>query len=257
MDHFSCMRLKTILLLIFSLSFASSMAQALLIDSAYSCGFFQIHYGLTVPGGDMAKRYGLTSNVGLSISFKTDKNWVWGGCFDYLFGNKVKETDILKNIATKDGFVIDANGTYADIFLLERGFQASANVGKIIPINKTNLNSGIIITAGAGYLMHKIRIENTDNAAPQVKGDYKKGYDRLAGGLSLNQFVGYIYFGPSKVYNCYAGFEITEGFTRGLRQFNFDTQLPGNETRLDLLYGFRVGWVIPFRKHSGQVVYYY
>lgn len=250
------MHLKRLLLLLFLLPFIQLQAQQDNVDSAYSCGFFHVHYSYTFPGGDMAKRFGANSNIGLGFSYKTDKNWVWGGDFDYIFGNKIKEDDILKNISTKDGFVIDANGTYADIFLFERGFQASMKFGKIFPINKRYQNSGILLTGGAGYLMHKIRIENTGNAAPQVKGDYNKGYDRLTAGVSLNQFLGFIYFGESKLFNFYGGFEFTEGFTKGLREYNFDTKTRDNSPRFDFLWGIRVGWVIPFRKHSSQVFYY-
>jgi len=227
------------------------------VDSTYACGFFHVHYGYTSPGADMAKRFGANSNVGFGISFKTDKNWVWGADFDYLFGNKVKEDDILKYISTKDGFVIDANGTYADIFLFERGFQVSGKVGKIIPVNYRYQNSGILLSAGAGYLMHKIRIENTGNTAPQVKNDYNKGYDRLSAGISMNQFAGFIYFGESKLFNFYAGLEFTEAFTKSLRTFNFDTRQRDTDTRFEFLWGARVGWVIPYHKRSSQMFYYY
>ncbi|MEO1715307.1 MAG: hypothetical protein AAFU60_18420, partial [Bacteroidota bacterium] len=46
--------------------------------------------------------------------------------------------------------------------------------------------------------------------------------------------------------NFYAGFEIMEGFTVNRRSFNFDTQMADTTPRLDILYGFRLGWTLPF-----------
>jgi hypothetical protein len=251
------MRLKLIFLLVFILLIPSLKAQKKQVDSTFACTFIQIHYGLTWPGGDLAERFGVNSNVGLSLSRKTSNNWIWGAGFDYIFGSQVREDNILDNISTSDGNIIDADGLYAEIYLYERGYQVSGKFGKIIPLDKLHLNSGLMLTAGAGYLTHRIRIENPGNLAPQVYGDYKKGYDRLSGGFSLNQYIGYVYFGQNKLANFFAGFEFTEAFTQELREYNFDTQAPGQEKRFDLLYGIRLGWIIPFQKKSGQVNYYY
>lgn len=251
------MRLKYLFLSVFVVAMLSLQAQKKQVDSTYACTFFQIHYGLTWPGGDLSERFGMNSIIGLSLSGKTAKNWIWGGSCDYLFGSNVKEDDILKNISTKDGYVIDADGLYAEIYLYERGYQISGKFGKIIPLDKYHQNNGLMLTGGIGYLMHRIRIENPGNLAPQVLGDYNKGYDRLSGGLSLNQFIGYVYFGQNKLFNFFAGMEFTEAFTHGLRDYNFDTRAAGLEKRFDFLYGFKLGWIIPFGKKSGQVNYYY
>ena len=44
--------------------------------------------------------------------------------------------------------------------------------------------------------------------------------------------------------NLFAGFEISEGFTKNRRGFNFDTMLRDDSQRLDILYGVRVGLAV-------------
>jgi hypothetical protein len=46
--------------------------------------------------------------------------------------------------------------------------------------------------------------------------------------------------------NFLAGFEFYQGFTQGRRSFNFDTRSRESEKRLDLLFGVRLGWTLPF-----------
>ncbi|MBK7223706.1 MAG: hypothetical protein IPH94_21140 [Saprospiraceae bacterium] len=44
---------------------------------------------------------------------------------------------------------------------------------------------------------------------------------------------------------------MTEAFTRQVREFNFDTGLPAStDRRLDLLYGFKLVWMLPLVKRS-------
>lgn len=46
---------------------------------------------------------------------------------------------------------------------------------------------------GGGFLQHKIRIENRENVAPQILGDYAKGYDYLRNGPAGYLYVGYVF----------------------------------------------------------------
>ncbi len=135
---------------------------------------------------------------------------------------------------------------------------AASATGKVIPVLSPNPNSGILLMAGVGYIQHKVRIEVADNNIPQLMDDYKKGYDRLTGGISLSQFVGYMFFSNSKLANFYGGFEVMEAFTKPLRDVNFDTRNPDEiQNRLDLFFGVRVGWIIPLLKRMPEKVYYY
>ncbi|MCX6273102.1 MAG: hypothetical protein NTU44_18175 [Bacteroidetes bacterium] len=228
-----------------------------LADSAFSAGLFFANYSFQFPGGDLVNRFGPNSDIGGGFLYKTSKNWLVGFQGSYLFGNDVKEDNIFRNISTTEGYLIDQVGTFAEVYLYERGFHLSANLGKVIPLGRPNPNSGLMLMAGAGYLQHKIRIENPNNGAAQVKGDYKKGYDRLTGGFCANQFVGYMFFSNSKIFNFYGGLEFKEAWTKSLREYDFDNRSRDTRQRLDLLWGFKIGWVLPFYRKTGTVFYYY
>ena len=64
--------------------------------------------------------------------------------------------------------------------------------------------------------------------------------------------------GDNNWLNFYAGFYIQEGFTKNRRTVFFDmpdTPVPTN-LRTDLLYGFKVGWLIPVYKRAPKAYYF-
>jgi hypothetical protein len=213
--------------------------------------------GFQMPGGDMADRFGVSSSIGPGFQVKTKSNWIFGADINFIFGNQISEDSLIQNLLTVDGFVISDQGQVADLSFYERGFFAAARVGKVIPVFGSNPNSGIMITVGAGMLQHKIRIAVEDNLAAALRDDYKKGYDRLTNGFSTTQFIGYMHVGESRVSNFFAGFEFVQGWTKNRRSMNFDTMRRDDAERLDLLYGVKVGWLIPFRKRDAKDYYYY
>lgn len=227
-------------------------------DSIVSGFMIDIHYSFHIPGGDMTERFGLNSAAGPAIRYKTKNNYIFELDGSYIFGNDVKIQDsILKDISTDEGWVIDGDGLYAEIFTFERGFTTSAKIGKLFPVWGPNDNCGIFFMLGGGYMQHKIRIYNQDMTAPQVKDDYKKGYDRLTGGFSASQQIGYFFIGNRKSYSFTASFEIIEGFTKPLRNYQYDLMGPEDDaTRLDLLYGIRLSWMIPLFKQPSDGYYY-
>ena len=215
-------------------------------------------YAYQIPGGDMAQRFGNNSVISGGFMMKTTANWLYGADFSFLFGNKVKiDEEIMLNLKTELGYIIDDGGSYAEYSLFERGFYVSARFGKLISVLAPNPNSGIMVMGSAGYLQHKIRIEVLDNSAPQLVDDYKKGYDRLTGGFGINEFIGYMYLSNNNLLNFYGGIEFNQAWTKPLREVNFDTRLPDeNQNRFDSSIGFRVGWMIPFFKRMPEKYYY-
>ena len=248
-------KIYVIILLFINFSF-TSFGQASLKDSCINMSLITISYGYQFPSGDLAKRFYSNSAIGAGYLFKTKKNWIFGADGFFMFRDKIKETDILKNISTSDGNIIDGNGLYADYNLYERGYNVGIKVGKIIPFYGPNKNSGITFLCGTGFLQHKIRIENPGNGAYQILGDYKKGYDRLTNGLSFSEFIGYTYLGNKKLLSFFAGFEFTQAFTQN-RRYNFDLMGYDNTKRHDYLSGFKLGWVIPIYKQAPNKYYYY
>ena len=212
-----------------------------------------ISIAVLLPGGDLDNRYGVATNLGGNLEFMTNKsNWIIGAGGGFTFGNTVKQ-DVLSGLRTADGGIIALDGNFADIQLRQRGYFLGGHVGKLIGLIKRNPRSGIRITLGFGVMEHKIRITNDPNrSVAQLSNEYKKGYDRLSRGFALQQFVGYQLLSSNKLMNFFAGFEFTQGFTENKRAYNFDLGQPGASSRLDLTYGIRVGWILPFYFGKGS-----
>lgn len=247
--------LPMLLLLMLSVRVQS---QRMLSDSAVTIPMFYGFYGYQWPGADMADRFGSNSTIGPGFMVKTASNWLFGAEYNYLFGSNVKNgLDILKGIMTSDGEIISGDGTPSVVALFERGQTFGAKFGKLIPVIKSDKNSGIFFTAGLGYIMHKVRIEVENNSAPQLNGDYKRGYDRLSGGLMLNQAIGFMYFGQSRLLNFTFSIEAFEGWTKSYRDFYFDTMSPPEGRKFDFLIGPKIAWIIPLRQRTVNAFFYY
>ncbi|MBA3662749.1 MAG: hypothetical protein H0W61_00885 [Bacteroidetes bacterium] len=238
-------------LILFLFSFVSR-AQ---IDSAIFVPILSIHVGGQLPGGDLSKRFGPNLNVGSSFMFKTKKNWIFGVEYNYMYGRNVRE-DVLVQLKTENGTIIDNEGYPADIRITERGFGVHIVGGKVFKFLSANPNSGLMVTVGGGYLQHKINLFDYQKKIAAVKGDLKNGYDRLTNGFSTSQFLGYMFLSDNKMLNFYFGFEFYQAFTKSVRKMNYDTGLADTQSRLDLLYGFRFGWILPLYKKTPREFYY-
>lgn len=235
---------------------SASKAQVSVKDSAISTAFFTAHYQYQIPGGDLSESFLSSSGIGTSFIYKTSSNWLFGVDYNFFFRDTVKGADtLLKSISTSLGEVIDGNGIYAEIHMYERGFYSTAKIGKLFPIIGPNDNSGICVIVGGGLLQHKVRIENPENTAPQLSGDYKKGYDKLTNGFALSEFIGYIHMGNNKLVSFYAGFEFAQAWTQSRRDYDFVLMGKDEKKRFDTLSGFKFGWIIPLYKRKPQKYY--
>ena len=251
------MKKAVLLFLTFSLSNSlTSLAQLNLKDSMVTAPMFCFSYAFQIPAGDMKDRFGVSSSVGADFMVKNKKNWVFGADFHFIFGSDIKESSILDGMKTNQGEIIGQDGQYADIAISERGYTTCAKIGKIFPLGKPNKNSGIIFTTGAGFMQHKIRFDIANNTAPQLTKESKKGYDRLTNGFLLDHFLGYMFLGNKRLMNFYGGFEFTQAFTQNRRSYNWDTMQRDTKSRYDVLYGIRIGFIIPFYKRTGKTYYY-
>ena len=234
----------------------SSFSQKSVKDSCISFTMLGASFQYQVPGGDMADRFGNNYNAGGFLNYKFANNWLIGLDGNFLFADKVKEDGILDSIATDQGFVIAESGEYAKIYLYERGFQFTLKAGHLFSVLAPNKNSGLLITAGAGLLQHKIRIEVDKDDVPELSKAYKKGYDRMTNGLALTENISYLYCGNKRLLNFMIGLECTQGFTQNRRSYNFDQRAADTKKRLDLLYGIRLGWFFPLYRHAAVSFYY-
>jgi len=232
-------------------------AQVNVADSVIATPMFQMNYGVQLPGGDLAERFGMGQVTGLNFFYKDRSNWLYGLNFTYVYGNHVKnEADILSNIYTSDTSIIDGNGAYAEIHMYQRGYYISLMGGKLFPVFGPNPNSGITVLGGFSFMQHKIRIENPENVAYQVVGDYVKGYDQLSNGIGLTQYVGYTYLGNNRVTSFSIGFEFTQAWTECRRDYDFVSMQKIDDQRLDLLYSLKVSWILPLYPRASTQFYY-
>jgi hypothetical protein len=247
---------RPVLLLCFLWHAITMSGQVNVRDSSITTPVFYGSYGFFMLGGDIASQYGPSSNIGAGLGVKTKQNLYFGIEYNYLFGGKVKNGDeIFKNILTHDGQLIGQNGEYAVFQYFERGHMLWAHAGKLFPVLGPNPNSGIMFRLGAGYIQHRLVVNVLDNTALQLQGDYKKGYDRLTSGFGLNQFLGYMYMGDTRIWNFYGGIEVSQAWTQNRRDVNFDTGLKDDSKYFDLFFGIRIGWVIPMYRRAPSAYY--
>ncbi len=247
----------SLLMLWLSLAPLAGAGQGSIRDSAINMHIVSMGYSFQVPGGDLADRFGWNSMLEGGYAFKFRSNLCLAAHGGFLFGNNIREDSILAGIQNADGFILGDDGKFADVRLYERGYHISLTAGKLFTWGKPNPNSGILALIGPEFIQHKIRIEPIGNTAPQVSGDYRKGYDRLTNGIGLHEMIGYYYFGNRYLVNFYVGIECIQAFTKNRRDYNFDTMSKDDRTRVDMLYGIRAGWMLPLYKKAPQKFYFY
>lgn len=250
---------KAFLLIVCALSVSNAVAQVMPEhpdDSERNKGnaiLLHLTFGLHQPFGDMADRFGADGNFGIGLEYLTANNIILGVEGQYLFGPKVKE-DPLAILRTPEGDIIGNDRTIASVVLRKRGYYLGGMVGKLFTFNEKR--SGIRLTLGAGLLRHWIRIQDDNSSVTELTGDYKKGYDRLTGGLALNQFIGWQHLAANRRSNWLIGFEFNEGFTNTLRDWDFNDRRKLDDSRLDLRIGLRVAWTLPFYQGKAEEIYY-
>lgn len=224
-------------------------------DSTVRILMIGFHVSGQLPQYDLAKRFGPNLNAGASFIWKTKHNVLFSVEGSYFFGRNVRE-DVVASMRNDKGSITDNEGYPADLRLTERGWNIFGNVGYVFSKLGNNPNSGLFFTIGGGWMQHKIKLYDANQKIAAVKGDLKKGYDRLTGGFGLTQFIGYKYISNNRLANCYFGFEFYEARTQSLRGFNYDTGLQDTEKRFDMLMGFRFGWILPLYKRTKDFYYY-
>lgn len=236
-----------------------SKSEGMAKDSAVGSALFRVAYTAQIPAGDYAKRFGFTSHIGASIGYRTKKNWLFAVGGYFVFGNGVVGKDSLLSIMTNSSnMIIGQGGEQAYIDISQQGYLVNFEVGKIFPWKAPNPNSGFMFTIGGGFMEHWIRYNAAGDEVPQIRGDYHKAYDRLTNGIFIQEFIGYHFQGSTRVLNFYGGFEFTQGFTGNRRSYDIPSMSSKEgEKYVDILFGFKVGWMMPFYKRSKEAYYYY
>lgn len=231
-------------------------AQSGIQDTSITLVPLTISYAYQLPSGDIAQRFGANSNLGFSASVKFKSNYSLGVEGGYMFGDKVQDRSVLREMTTSNGQVVNQDGDPATILFFERGYTVMAFAGKLIPVAGPNPNSGILLKLGAGYMAHKVLIQHQNDVLPALEGDYLKGYDRLSAGPVGMFFAGYQHLGNKRFVNFLVGFEVQVAFTKSMRPYNFATGRADDDTHVDGLNGLRFGWTFPIYKTRDNREYY-
>ena len=216
---------------------------------------FGFSYGYNIPGGDLSSQYGNNFKVDFTPTYYfSESNISIGLEGSYIFGNEVKQ-NTFSNLLTFDKYIIGTDGNFANIQTSERGVLIGGLVSKVIPFDE-NIRTGIKIEVGGYMFRHWVNFKIAGEI-PQLESDYLKGYDRLTGGFAVKEFIGYQHLKESSKISFYAGFEFYQGFTRSLRGYNYDKAAVDNFNRKDLLYGLKIGWILPlYVVKNPEEIYY-
>lgn len=219
--------------------------------------------GIDQPGADMARRFNTSFRLGPALMYKTKSNWLFGAKFDFIVGRNVYEDSLMINI--RDRYetyshnlyeFINMDGQRIGVPVYERGYATGLSVGHIFALRSAYPDNGIMVLTTAGFMQHRINIYDKDKSVTSLRGAYIKGYDRLANGAFVEQYLGYAFFSRNKLINFTLGADFLAGFTQGRRDYLFDVMRPDHAKRLDILYGLRGAWYIPmFKRKSEEMMF--
>ena len=212
-----------------------------------------LSFGTHLLGGDLADRFGRDGAPGLGAEWITANNLIIGLEGQYYFGNVVKE-DPLAILRTTEGDLIGNDQLLAVVPLRQRGLYAGALIGKLVTFNDSR--SGLRVTLGAGVTRHKIRVQDDQSVMTQLTGDYAKGYDRLTGGFALQEFIGWQHLAKNRRANWMIGLDFNQGFTNTLRDWDFTERRKLDEKRIDLRFGIKAVWTLPFYIGGAENIFY-
>jgi hypothetical protein len=205
----------------------------------------QFLYNYHIPGGNIAKRFGNFSSVGFGAMHKSKTNWVLGYELNYLFGDNLKETNMLDQLITSGGYISSTSGVPGNYSVNMRGISSFIKGGRLFATKKYNKNTGILLLGGIGLLHHRVNFQAQEGNVPPLDANYQKGYDRSTSGLAFNQFIGYQYHSTNRFVNLFIGFDFMQAFTYNRRGFNYDLAQEDKQRHFDYTTSFRFGWTIP------------
>jgi hypothetical protein len=213
--------------------------------------------GFHLPAGDLAERFGMVSSVGGGVVFlPRQRPWFLGFDGQFLFGSEVK-TDVLAALRTPEGFIYGDDRNVAEVLLRMRGFTAAIVGGYLAPLSPGNPRSALRLALGLGIFQHRIRIQDDpERRVPQIEGAYRQGYDRLSDGPALSLSLGYQLLSRDGRVNFLAALECQAAGTRSRRDFDFASRRRDEQSRLDLLPGLRLAWILPVYLRKAEEIYY-
>jgi len=225
-------------------------------DSTIGLNSMSFNYSYLIPAADLAKRFGNSSYLSIHFLRKTKSNFFAEFSGGFFFSKNVKDTLILDNVNTSEGYMINNQGLLCPISIEQRGFNINLLAGYLFPIFGPNPNSGLTIGAGIGFLQHNLFFDYTYGPVYAIEKNYRKGYDRLTNGFGLIQKIGYQRFGDLGLGNYHVSFFVLEAFTQNRRDIDFYSRKKDDKNRLDVLFGINLGVDIPIYKRIANDFYF-
>ncbi len=74
--------------------------------------------------------------------------------------------------------------------------------------------------------------------------------------VCLKQSIGYQYMSVNRRINFRISFEVMEAFTTNYRKFSYATGQAVSGTNTDLVYGFRLEWILPIYNQPSTEYFY-
>ena len=238
------------------------------VDSSGLIFFLTPNFSYHFSMADLRKEFGNNLSIGTDICLKTKRNWTIDFGFKYYFNGKVEPAVLdstFKHITAKlpdgSGIFIDRSGKASSEVMVDfRGLSFHLEGGKVIPVSQKFRNSGIWVKLGMGVMQHYLHIKNPqqpEERVPAIEPEYRKGYDRLTLGFSLNQFIGYIHLTKKNLFCFYGGVEFSEIFARRQREYDFNLMRKDDSKLFESLTGIKIGWIIPLYKHNPYAEFEY
>tara|TARA_B100000900_G_scaffold185227_2_gene157057 strand:+ start:1667 stop:2416 length:750 start_codon:yes stop_codon:yes gene_type:complete len=218
---------------------------------------FEFNYNYQIPIGNLSETYGNNSAIGIVYFSERSNNIIYGVEASFMFGSTLKDTNIFNNISTSTGAIIGGDGYYANVNLMQRGWNSFLFGGYAFHFSNKNL-SGIYVSQGFGFLEHKIFIDTRNQNIPQLDEEMKKGYDRLTNGLSGKFTIAYKYYDQNGRFQMSTNLNYLFGLTKNQRAYDFANQVYySQEKKWDNLFGISIGIIIPINRKNNEEFHYF
>ena len=204
--------------------------------------------GFYLTGADLAKGFPQFASLPTGLYFKSARNLTLGINHTPFWGNKVSYNNLFGDMLGPSGEILDQNGFPTIIRYYMRGNSTTLTAGKLLG-GKPGKPRQFEIALGAGFMQHFVKMQFDAGRTPQLEGEYAKGYDRLTNGLQLVQHFRWHYLNPETI-SLFAGLDISQGFTKNRRSWNYGDHGPDKDLHFDFYTGISAGIIIPLSLKS-------
>ena len=199
--------------------------------------------GFYLTGADLAKGFPQFASMPAGLYYKSSNNLTVGINYMPFWGSRVNYTNLFGNMPGPSGEILDQNGFPTVIRYYMRGYSSTLTVGKLLG-GKRDGAGQFEIALGGGFMQHYVKLRFDAGRTPQLEGEYAKGYDRLTNGLQLVQHFRWHYLNPETI-SLFAGVDVSQGFTKNRRSWNYADGGPDNSRHFDFYSGISAGIIIP------------